>query len=221
MFTENRIEFWKKVVASRQRDLVVVLEDIWDPHNAAAIFRTGDAFGIQNYHLIFETQKPFDPTRIGKRSSGKANKWLDFEVHHDAIQAYEKLKKDNYTLYVTEINEQATDLYQTDFLKNEKIALIIGNEHSGVSDTAKQYADHSIFIPMRGFVESFNVSVAASLCLSEISRQREASTTDYHLSKPAQATLLENFKQKQIAKRTYKLRKREGSKEARIRRRPL
>ena len=210
MFTESRLEFWHKVAAHRQKDLIVVLEDVWDPHNAAAIFRSGDAFGIQNFHLIFEKQKAFDPKRVGKRSSGRANKWLDFEIFDNSEACFKKLKAEGYDIFITEINENAQELYKTDFLKSEKIALVIGNEHDGISGTARAYAHQTIYIPMTGFVESFNVSVASSLCIAEITRQRnqDENPEKFRLNEKAQATLVEKFQQIQFDKRTFKLRKR-------------
>ena len=72
-----------RVVQNRQRDIVLVLEDIYDPHNASAVFRSCDIFGIQHIHLVFDKQAPFNPKKIGARSSASANKWLDFTTHSD------------------------------------------------------------------------------------------------------------------------------------------
>ena len=80
MPTQARIETIRRVVAHRQRGLVVVLEDIHDPHNAEAVLRTCDAVGVQDAYFVFEREEYYDPKRIGKQSSGSANKWMDCHI---------------------------------------------------------------------------------------------------------------------------------------------
>lgn len=198
---ETRI---KKVATHRQRGIVLVLEDIHDPHNGAAIFRTCDALGIQNVHLIFQEQEPFNPRTIGKSSSSSANKWLDFTIHtidkttEDATtvnvteNALLGLRKEGYTLFAAALKEGAETLYGLDFTAYKKIALLVGNEHKGLSTAALRLSDHCVIIPMHGFVESLNVSVAAALFLAEITRQRQA-TGEYLLPENEKNKLIENF----------------------------
>jgi len=104
MPTQRRIEKFSRIASLRDLDAAVVLEDIHDPHNAAAAFRSCDAFGIQNVHLVFEREKPFNPRREGKKTSGYTNKWLDFHIHHGTEEAMRKLKAEGFTLIATKVD---------------------------------------------------------------------------------------------------------------------
>jgi len=169
--TEERLKKIKTVAAHRNPDLVLVLEDLNDPHNAAAIMRSADSMGIQKLYLIFEEQTPWDPTQIGKHSSAHTNKWLDFEIFDSRKACLSKLKQAGFEIWATHLHARATKLDETDFTQSKRIALIIGNENRGISEAMKNAADQLIYIPMKGFCESLNVSVATALCVWEITRQ--------------------------------------------------
>lgn len=157
-------------IASRQKG-VLVLEDIHDPHNAAAVWRSCDAFGIQKVYLVFDREKVFDPRKVGKVASASANKWLDFEIFMGIEKCYEKFAREGYTSYATVLNEGAESLMATKF-EEEKVAIVLGNEHRGLSEKAIELAERRIYIPMKGMVQSLNLSVTAAICLFELSRQR-------------------------------------------------
>jgi len=184
---EERI---REVVARRQAGLIVVLECVHDPHNAAAIFRSCEAFGVQEVYLVFEPGKAYNPRRIGGKSSSTANKWLDFVIHEDTASALQSLKDENYQLIATTLGENSVSLFNKDFTPLPKIALLVGNEHRGLSQEAIKAADHEIIIPMAGMVQSLNVSVAAALVVFEIMRQRTASGRDWTLSEDEQDALV-------------------------------
>lgn len=192
MISEKRVNKMKEVVANRQRGLVVILEDIYDPHNAAAVLRSCEGFGVQDVYFIFEHQEEFNPRRIGKLSSGSANKWLDFHIYHATEECITELHNHGYTVYATTLDEKAKSLYETDF-REEKIALLFGNEHSGISKKASQLSDSTMYIPMRGFVQSFNVSVTASIFLFEVTRQRIKNGNFQSPDVNARKQLLEDF----------------------------
>ena len=173
--TKERVNKINKVVQNRQKG-AVVLEDITDPHNASAVFRSCDAFGIQDVYLIFDKQPVFDPKKIGKLSSSSANRWLDFHVFDSIDSCYKELKEKGFTTIATTLDERSDDIYRTDFVEDENIALIFGNEHSGLSQQAIEKADKKMYIPMNGMVQSLNISVTAAICLFEMSRQRLYST---------------------------------------------
>lgn len=180
------------MIAKRQRGIIVVLEDLHDPHNVAAILRTCDVFGIQDVVCIYETEKYVNPKRVGRSSSSSANKWLDFTVYRSSTEAVQALKGNKYQLFVTVLDDTAQPLYDTD-MTAEPVALVFGNEHTGISKTMLTVADKKIFIPMRGMVQSLNVSVAAAICLSELIRQRMASRKDFSLPAREQADLVKSF----------------------------
>lgn len=168
---ETRIHKIESVVLRRRADIIVVLEDIHDPHNAAAILRTCDGLGIQNVYFVFEKEKRYNPKRVGKASSSSANKWLDFKIFDSAESCIKDLKNKGYTVVVTALNERAEALDTARF-PERKIALYVGNEHAGVSDTAINLADRVVMIPMKGFVQSFNVSVATAVFLWDLVSKR-------------------------------------------------
>lgn len=173
MPTPERTAKFLRVAKNRQAGLIVVLEDIYDPHNAAAIMRTCDAFGIQDVRLVFETEKPWNPRRIGKTTSSSANKWLTFRTYRSTDECLRELKRAKYEIVATALTPDAKNVYDVK-LTNVKLALLVGNEHRGLSATALALADRIVKIPMRGMVQSLNVSVSAALVIAEAVRQREA-----------------------------------------------
>ncbi len=169
--TPERLEKVQRLVSHRQQG-VIVLEDLYDPHNAAAVLRTCDALGFHTVYYIFENQTVFNPRKVGKSSSSSANKWLDIHTFTSTKACLTQLKNDGYTLFGTMLRDDNATLSACDFTA-PKTALLFGNEHKGLSDTAKAMCDVAIKIPMAGMVESFNISVCAALCMYEVTRQRE------------------------------------------------
>jgi len=172
MPTARRLEKFSRVASLRDLSAAVVLEDIHDPHNAAAAFRSCDAFGIQNVHLVFEEEKPFNPWKVGKKTSGHTNKWLDFHLHHGTAAAMDELKQRGFTLIATHVDPTARPLPGFDLAAIERPAFIFGNEHRGISPMVIEAAHHTTFIPMIGLAESFNLSVSVSLVLYEYFSQK-------------------------------------------------
>lgn len=180
MKKETREEKIERVINSRQEG-IVVLEDVHDPHNIGAVCRSAEGLGFQKVYLIFEREKAFNPKRIGGASSSSANKWLDFEVFRSTEEALKKLKADGFEMWATTIGQKATSLGKAKFRK-KKIAIIFGNEHRGLSETAIKTADQQLTIPMKGMVQSFNISVATAMVMAEICRQRDKEIkTDWKL----------------------------------------
>ena len=189
---EKRIQRINSVVSLRQKGIIVILEDIHDPHNAAAILRTCDAMGIQNVWFIFEKETPYNPKRIGKATSSSANKWLDFQIFSSSASCIRSLKKERYNIIVTALTDRsiALDDYR---MENNNIAIVVGNEHRGVSEEMLNHADSVLKIPMAGFVQSLNVSVAAAIVLWEITKQRSQLDPAPVLGKKEQRELLKNM----------------------------
>lgn len=170
MVSDSRLSKISHVAQHRRRDVVVVLEDIYDPHNAQAIFRTCEVLGIQNVYLISVFQDEFDP-KSGGKSSSSANKWLDFQWFQSTQDCFEFLSSEGYTIVATALTDRSESLQKSRF-DEDKIALVLGNEHRGVTDDALSLADRVIKIDMFGMTQSLNVSVSTALCLYEILRQR-------------------------------------------------
>ena len=173
MPTDERLNRLKRVAAQRQVGFTVVIEDVFDPHNLGAIARSCDAFGIQEINVIFDQQPAFNPKEIGKNSSTATNKWLNYRVHHDTETALRTLKDEGWQLVATVIDPAAEPIYEAD-LCQPKIALLFGNEKTGLSAKAITLADKLVTIPMVGIAQSMNVSVSAALAIYEVTRQRRA-----------------------------------------------
>jgi tRNA (guanosine-2'-O-)-methyltransferase len=167
--TEKRISKIRAVVSKRQPSLKIILENIHDPHNVSAIFRTCDAAGIPKVSLLYNIEKF---PKIGKKSSASAFKWIEKEKFKTVEECYKQLRLEGYKIYVSSISEGAKDLYKIDFTK--KSAIVMGNEHRGVSKEAEDLADEKFYIPMYGMVQSLNVSVSAAITIYEALRQRNA-----------------------------------------------
>ncbi len=166
--SEKRTSKINSVVSARQYSLKVVIENIHDPHNVSAIFRTCDAAGVPKVSLIY-TEESFP--KIGKKSSASAFKWVEKEKYKSVDDCYSKLRNDGFVIYASAITEHSKNLYDIDLTK--KCAIVFGNEHRGVSDEAAQKADEIFLIPMYGMVQSLNVSVACAVTLYEALRQRQ------------------------------------------------
>ncbi|MFA6518156.1 MAG: RNA methyltransferase [Candidatus Shapirobacteria bacterium] len=189
---ENRQEKIERVIGNR-REGVVVLEDIHDPHNAAAVWRSCDAFGWQKVYLIFDKEIPFNPKKVGKASSSSANKWLTFKIFKSTKECFEELKKDGFEIYATVLDEGSKGLWETKF-RNKKTAIALGNEHRGLSETAVKLADRKIYIPMRGMVQSLNLSVTAGIVLAEAERQRNSDPRSWMLDLREKEELLKRWR---------------------------
>jgi tRNA (guanosine-2'-O-)-methyltransferase len=165
--TPERLEKIRQVLEKRQKDLTLVLANIHDKHNVSAIYRSCDAFGVPEVHLYY-TDTAF-PT-LAEASSASARKWVRSERHDSATSLGATLKANNMRVYATGFSAKARPLAEFDLTLPS--AVILGNEHSGVSDELAALADAELYIPMYGMIQSFNVSVAAALVLYEASRQR-------------------------------------------------
>lgn len=190
--TDKRLQHIEHAVYNRQRGLTIIVEDVFDPHNLGAITRTADAIGIQ--HIHYSAPEFHDANRVGKFSSSTANKWMDYSYHGQSVEpAIIDLKKEGYQIVATVISDDAKSLYDVDWTQYDKVAILVGNEHSGISQQSIESADIPITIPMRGMTQSLNVSVATAIILSEIVRQREASAINFRLSDDDATALLEKL----------------------------
>ena len=165
----ERRERIDRAVAHRTRTLVVVLEAFCDPQNVNAVLRTSDAFGVQEVHVIEGPMKPYDRN---KKISQNADKWLDVVRWKGTRPCLEALRGRGFAVYAAHLGEEARSLGELSFAG--KVALVFGNESRGVSDEALALADARYVIPMRGFVQSLNVSVAAAVSLAHAVGRREA-----------------------------------------------
>ena len=166
--TDRRGRRIEEVLAHRQPTLTVVLENVHDPHNVAAVLRSCDAVGVLALHMVYTVETP--PTTLARTTSGSASKWIE-TITHDSIGAcFARLREEGKRIVATALDYGGVDLYQQDLI--EPVAIVFGNEERGVSDEAVAGADGTLFIPMMGMVESLNISVACAVTLFEAMRQR-------------------------------------------------
>lgn len=165
--TAKRLKKIEEVVAARQFSLRVVLENIHDPHNVSAIFRSCDAVGVSQVDLLYTLEKF---PKISSVSSASSKKWVKQRKFDNTKLCLDTLRKEGFKIYGSILSENAEDIYNLDF--TEKIAIVMGNEHRGISDEMIEGVDKHIYIPMRGMIQSLNVSVATAVILYEAQRQR-------------------------------------------------
>lgn len=166
--TPEREEKLKGVLAKRQPDLTVVLENVFDPHNISAVMRTCDAIGVQDIYIL-NTRIPRHK-KWGSRSSSSAAKWLTIHQFEDAYTCFTELRKRYSTILTTYLSNDAVSLHQLDMTRST--ALVFGNEHSGVSEEIVSMADGNFIIPQVGIIRSLNISVACAVTLYEAFRQK-------------------------------------------------
>lgn len=161
----DRLARFDAVARARLASVVVVLEAVVDPHNTAAVLRTSDALGVGEIHFVDRGVKPMLAPRITRG----CERWLDLYVHRDSAACARGLKDQGYDLYVADA--RATTPLE-EIARCPRVALAFGNEHEGVSAELRAEARGAFSVPMRGMVESFNVSVAAGIALYTVTRDR-------------------------------------------------
>ena len=168
--TPERREKLTGVLNKRQNDITVVLENVFDPHNISAVMRTCDAVGVQE---IFVLNTKIPPHRKwGAKSSSSAAKWLTVRQFGDAKECFAELRQNYAHIFTTHLSCDAIGLYSIDMTL--PVALVFGNEHSGVSEEIRAMADGNFIIPQVGIIRSLNISVACAVTLYEAYRQKEA-----------------------------------------------
>jgi tRNA (guanosine-2'-O-)-methyltransferase len=168
--TPERLHRLTSVLDKRQGDITVVLENVFDPHNISAVMRTADAIGLQDIYIL-NTKIPRHK-KWGAKSSSSAAKWLTIHQFESAGECFSSLRKRYSTILTTHLSSDAISLHQIDFTGT--IALVFGNEHSGVSDEIRTLADGNFIIPQVGIIRSLNISVACAVTLYEAFRQKAA-----------------------------------------------
>lgn len=155
------------MLATRQPDLTVCLEQVHKPHNVSAIIRTADAVGIHQVHAIWPTTQMY--TRLS--SAAGSNSWVQVKTHSHIADAITHLKSQGMQILATHLSDKAVDFREIDYTR--PTCILMGQEKTGISQEALALADQDIIIPMIGMVQSLNVSVASALILYEAQRQRQ------------------------------------------------
>ncbi len=163
--TEHKREFMERVLAQRTRHITVVLEDIVQSQNASAVVRTCECLGLQDIHII----ENFSKYGTNKKVLKGSHHWVDLIRHkgrgRDNTQTcFEHLRGKGYRILVTDPSPDGRSIF--DVPVHEPLALVMGNELNGLSDSARAHTDEKVHIPMFGFTESLNISVSSAICLS-------------------------------------------------------
>ncbi|MGS2723302.1 tRNA (guanosine(18)-2'-O)-methyltransferase TrmH [Porticoccus sp. GXU_MW_L64] len=166
--TPERFQRIVAVLNKRQPDLTVITDDVHKGQNLSAIVRTCDAVGIPEIHAVYSKgeYRPHTGTAMGSQ------KWVHANIWPTVAEPIETLKAQGFQIIAAHLSDKTVDFRQVDYCK--PTALLLGAEREGVSDTALRGVDQEITVPMLGMVESFNVSVACAIILSEAQRQRQA-----------------------------------------------
>ena len=151
----------EEVLAQRTRHFTVVMERTDKIHNMAAVLRTCDSYGVQDVHLINPTS-----LKVAHKTSQGAHKWLTLATHHSAASCFEHLHGRGYRVAVTSLDSSSVPVREVDV--REPLALVLGNEREGVDPETLALADLHIHIPMVGFSQSLNVSVATAIMISQL-----------------------------------------------------
>ena len=195
--TTRRRELFDRILEQRTRYIAVVLEDIYQPHNASAVLRSMDCFGVQDAHIIENSNE----YRINPDVALGASKWLSLMRYNAAQSNTEKalsgLKEKGYRIVATTPHQQ--DVSLADFnLGEAPVALLFGTEMRGLSPTAMSMADVHLKIPMYGFTESFNISVSAAIILYHLKEKLMQSGINWKLSPEEKTELLFEWLKKSI-----------------------
>jgi len=173
--SERRRGRMEGVLAQRTRLPTVVMEDIYQPHNASAVLRSCECFGVQDVHLI-ESENEY---QVNPQIAVGSSRWLTLKRYADSPSCLAALKENGYRLVATTPHED--DCTLDELAVDGKIALLFGTEDEGLTEGTMATADQFVRIPMYGFTESFNVSVCAALILRELTGRLRKSGLDWGL----------------------------------------
>lgn len=187
IITPSKQEMFERIAADRTNYLTVVLENVFQEHNASAVLRSCDCFGLQSLHVIEKDNQ----YKVQRDIALGAGRWVDM-YNYDrgmspTVDCIQKLKADGYRIVAT--TPHTNDCTINDIDLNGKMALVFGTERRGISQEVIDMADEFVRIPMYGFTESFNISVSVAITLNVLRQRLEKSDLHWKLS-PEEQTLL-------------------------------
>ena len=194
--TEKRKNTFKNILLNRTRHFTVVLEDIFQQHNSSAVIRSCDVFGIQDIHIIENKYH----SKVSRHVAKGSQKWLNLnnykEDKNNTKDCLTRLKNEGYQIIATSPHNNTCTLHDLDISK--KSAFIFGVEKSGVSEELLINSDEILTIPMVGFTESLNISVAAAIILENLTNKLRNSNYQWRLSEKEQEIIYANWLEKSI-----------------------
>lgn len=166
LLTPERRERIAQVVGGRTYNLAVVLENIYDRGNASAVMRSQEALGIGLTHMIESGEK----FKESQRTTAGADKWVELKKWKSTKECVGSLKQQGFQVVTTHLGKKSVPISEIDFTR--KTALVLGNEHAGASEEMVELSDACVILPMTGFVQSYNISVAGALCFYHMYQDR-------------------------------------------------
>lgn len=157
--SDERIERIDHILDGRTYDVAPVVEGVINTGNVSAVMRTAEGLGFQPFHVI-SNDVPF---KHSKRTTQGAQKWLDVHMWDTTPECVSHLKSEGYSVVVTALTDSAVPLEEIDFTR--KTAIVFGNEANGCTEAMLEAADQTCILPSPGFVQSYNISVAAAMSL--------------------------------------------------------
>ncbi len=203
--SEHKRTKFEEIIRNRTKYITVALEDIYQPHNASAVLRSCDCFGIQDVHII-ENQNTYE---VNPDVALGSSKWLSLikynEKKNNTPAAIKNLKSEGYRIVATTPHKDDVNLQELD-LEKGPVALVFGTEMRGLTDDGLALADEYMKIPMYGFTESFNISVSVALCLFYLTEKLRNSEIPWQLSESEQIEVKLNWA-RQVVKKSELLEK--------------
>ncbi|MGQ7946962.1 TrmH family RNA methyltransferase [Flavobacterium sp. WC2509] len=176
ILTDNRKERFLNVLKTRTKHFTIAVEDVFQMHNASAVMRSCEVFGIQELHVIEERYGK----RIDKEIAMGAQKWVDISTYDSVTNCIDTLKGKGYQIIATTPHEN--DCLLEDFDISKPSALFFGTERDGLSEEIISKADGFLKIPMVGFTESLNISVSAAIIIQNLTNRLRNSEINWQLT---------------------------------------
>jgi tRNA (guanosine-2'-O-)-methyltransferase len=186
IISPNKIELFDAIAALRTDYMTVVLENIYQEHNASAVLRTCDCFGVQTLHAIEKNNK----YKVQRDIARGAGRWVDLKNYssmNPTKVCLEELKNKGYIIVATSPHENQTTINELPL--DKPLALVFGTEGEGISEEVTSSADYFVKIPMYGFTESYNVSVSVALTLQTLRNRMEKENIQFTLNEAEQTKL--------------------------------
>ena len=187
IISESKQHMFDAIAAERTKHLTVVLENIHQEHNASAVLRSCDCFGIQDLHVIEKNNQ----YKVQRDIALGAGRWVDLynfdKGENPSLDCIKKLKEKGYKIVAT--TPHTNDVTINELELSQPIALVFGTEHTGISEEIIAEADEFVKIPMFGFSESFNISVSVAITLNVLRNRLEQSELNWKLSPEEQTAL--------------------------------
>ncbi len=196
--SEERKKRFENIIKNRTKHITVVIEDVYQPHNASAVLRSCDLTGVHDVHII-ENKNNYD---VNPEVAMGSSKWLNIMKYNNSdnntLEVINSLKKSGYKIVATTPHKKSYGI--DDIPIDEKTALLFGTELTGLSDIAIENSDEILTIPMYGFTESYNISVSAALCLYTLTQRLRKSEIKWQLDPSERIDILINWARNSVSK---------------------